>query len=83
MCGAKKGPAIQGLGFQQHPPAWPCHVDLPSWMRKGMAANASIESNHGRWNTALTAKPASVIKAATVILTYLILGKLFKLLNGS
>ena len=43
----------------------------------------SIESNHGRWNTALTAKPASVIKAATVILTYLILGKLFKLLNGS
>ena len=48
-----------------------------------MAANASIESNHGRRNTTLTTKPASVIKAATVILTCLMLGKLFKLLNGS
>jgi len=48
-----------------------------------MTANAAIESNHGRWNTALTARLASVIKAATVILTCLMPGKLFKLLNGS
>ncbi len=50
---------------------------------EGMTANAAIESNHGRWNTALTARLASVIKAATVILTCLMPGKLFKLLNGS
>ena len=52
-----------GSGFQQHPQAWPCQADLPSWRRKGMATNAAIESNHGRWNAALTARPAKVINA--------------------
>lgn len=50
-------------GSQQHPHPWPFHADWPSLMRMGMASKAAIESNHGIWNAALSARPARVMSA--------------------
>jgi len=48
---------------QQHPQVFSCQAARPSFRRNGMAIRAASESNHGRWNTAFTAKPARVARA--------------------